>query len=112
MTSRQRVAGIDGYGRGAWVAVVLEQGRFGGALVGRDLATLVPRLDDAAVIGVDIPIGLPDGSAPRMADVLARRRLGKVASTVFVTPPRAVLEAPTFADANRIARQVTDRGVS
>jgi predicted RNase H-like nuclease len=112
MSSRQRVAGIDGYGRGAWVAVVLEEGRFARSLVGRTLAALVARLADTAVIGVDIPIGLPDGPSPRLADTLARKRLGRAASTVFVTPPRAVLEAPTFADANLIARDVTGKGVS
>jgi predicted RNase H-like nuclease len=112
LTARRRVAGIDGYGRGAWVAVVLEGGRFAEALAGRSLAVLLPRLDDVAVIGIDIPIGLPDGATPRIADLLARRRLGTRASTVFVTPPRAVLEAPTFADANRVALELTRRGVS
>jgi predicted RNase H-like nuclease len=106
------VAGIDGYGRGAWVAVVLQNGAFSHALAGRSLAVLLPRLEQATVIGIDIPIGLPDGAQPRRADVLARQRLRKRASTVFLTPPRPVLEAPTFIDASRIAVELTGRGVS
>lgn len=88
MKSRLRVTGIDGYGRGAWVAVVVEGGRFSHALAGRSLAVLLPPLGDVAVIGIDLPIGLPDGATPRTADLLARRRLGTRASTVFLTPPR------------------------
>ena len=106
------VAGIDGYGRGAWVAVVLKEGRFSRAIPGRSLAELLPLLDDVKVIGIDIPIGLPDGPQRRQADLLARQRLGRLASTVFLTPPRAVLEATTFADANRIAIRLTGKGLS
>jgi predicted RNase H-like nuclease len=106
------VAGIDGYGRGAWVSVVLNGGRFSRAFPGRSLAEILPRIDDAEVIGIDIPIGLPDGPQRRQADLLARLRLGKLASTVFLTPPRAVLEAATFADGNRIAVELTGKGLS
>jgi predicted RNase H-like nuclease len=106
------VAGIDGYGRGAWVAVVLQDGRYSFALPGRSLAALLPRLKAANMIGIDIPIGLPDGPQPRRADLLARQRLRGRASTVFLTPPRPVLEAPTFIDANRIAVELTGKGVS
>jgi predicted RNase H-like nuclease len=106
------VAGVDGYGRGAWVAVVLEDGMFSGAFVGRSLAILIPRLTSASVIGIDIPIGLPDGPTPRRADLHARERLRGRASTVFLTPPRPVLEANTFQEANRVAVELTAKGVS
>lgn len=106
------VAGIDGYGRGAWVAVVLADRRFARALAAPSLALLLPRLADTTVVGIDIPIGLPDGSTGRRADLLARARLVHRASTVFLTPPRAVLEASTFAEANRIAVALTGKGVS
>lgn len=110
-SDRDRVAGIDGYGRGAWVAVLLGGGGFEGALVGRSLDELLPRLDGCSVITIDIPIGLPDGDL-READELARAKLGRRRSSVFPTPPRAVLEAPTFAAANEIARGRFGRGVS
>lgn len=107
-----RVAGIDGYGRGRWVAVVLDEDRYASALIGPSLAVLLPRLADCAVIGIDIPIGLPDGAQPRAADLLARRFLGRRASTVFVTPPRAVLEARTFADAKQVAIELSGKAIS
>lgn len=110
-TDGNRVAGIDGYGRGAWVAVLLNEGGFEEALIGASLDALLPRLARCSVITIDIPIGLPDG-APREADQLARARLGRRRSSVFPTPPRAVLEAPTFAAANEIARGRFGRGVS
>lgn len=106
-----RVAGIDGYGRGAWVAVILDSGRFEQAVIGRSLEALIPLLDGCSVATIDIPIGLPDAE-PREADRLARARLGRRGSSVFPTPPRAVLEATTFAAANETARALIGRGVS
>lgn len=109
--THSRVAGIDGYGRGAWIAAILDSGRFEQAAVGRSLEALFPLLAGCSVITIDIPIGLPDAE-PREADRLARARLGRRGSSVFPTPPRAVLEAPTFAAANEIARALIGRGVS
>lgn len=54
------VAGIDGYGRGAWIAVVLRDGRLSKAIVGPSLAVLLPR-QRGLTVGIDIAIGLPDG---------------------------------------------------
>ena len=45
-----------------------------------------------AVIGIDIPIGLPD-TGRRQADVLAYTLVGPRRSSVFMTPVRAALEA-------------------
>jgi predicted RNase H-like nuclease len=105
------VTGIDGCPKG-WIAIVLTEGRFARAELAPTFADLLPRLADAGVIAVDIPIGLPDGSDPRLADVEAKKLLGKRASSVFTTPPGAVLEAPTCAEANRISRRLFDRGIS
>jgi predicted RNase H-like nuclease len=52
-----------------------------------------------------MPIGLP--AVERQADVLARKYVGRRRSSVFMTPPRAVLEAPTYAAANVIAPGIT-----
>lgn len=67
---------------------------------------------DAAAVGVDCPIGLPrDGWRP--VDLEAKRRLGPASARVFLAPPRAVLAAPTYAEARGVARSVlAGRGVS
>jgi predicted RNase H-like nuclease len=92
-----RVLGIDGW-RGGWVGVVLD----GTAVVGATVADVVGQVADVAVVGIDIPIGLVD-KGHRPCDLAARRLLGRRASTVFLTPPRAALEAPTYAEALTIA---------
>ena len=66
----------------------------------------------ANVIAVDIPID-PPGLGARAADAGARAFVGPGrASSVFPTPPRASLEARTFAEANEIARTVSGKGIS
>ena len=105
------VAGVDGC-PGGWIAIVLTDGRFARAEFARTFADLLPRLADAQAIAVDIPIGLPHGPDPRPADVEAKKLLGKRAASVFTTPPRAVLEAPTYAEANRLSRHRFNRGIS
>ena len=98
------VAGIDGCPKG-WVAVLLSDCRFGRAELAAGFTSLLPILADARVIAIDIPIGLPTGKKRRLADTEARKLLGGRGSSVFPTPPRLVLEAPTYAEANRISKQ-------
>jgi predicted RNase H-like nuclease len=105
------VAGIDGYGHGAWVAVVLEDGRFADCLVGASLAALLAGVGPTDATAIDMPIGLPD-EGERAADRLARARVGARWPSVFRTPPRAVLAAATPVEANAIARHLTGKGVS
>jgi predicted RNase H-like nuclease len=96
------VAGLDAC-RTGWVAVVLEDGRFATAFVEATFTATLGRLDDAVAIGVDIPIGLPaDGAGPRLADQAARGFVGPRRGSVFPTPPRAPLLAPSYADARRL----------
>lgn len=104
------VIGFDGW-TGGWVGVALSDGRVADVVVAGRLAEIVHSLDRMAVIGVDIPIGLPS-TPPRRADVEAKRLLGARASTVYFTPPRAVLEAATYTDARRVSRELFGRGVS
>lgn len=100
------VLGVDRQA-GAWVGALLPaRGRGDVALVGAaDLATLVVRAQaraPVALVAVDIPVGLPD-TGVRQADVLARRRLGPRASSVFATPVRDALAADTYAQAREIS---------
>lgn len=106
------VVGVDG-SAGAWVAAVLGPGD-GPSLhwcadvdaVG-ELAAAV----GASVIGIDMPIGLPD-DAPRPSDRAARLLLGPRRSTLFPTPVRAVLDAVDYADALARSRAASGRGLS
>lgn len=91
------VIGVDGW-RGGWVAVTID-GNAGVSVAAH--ATFTGVLDSAAgaaVIGVDIPIGLPN-RPDRPADVAARQALSPHSSRVFPTFPRHVLDAPTHAEA-------------
>jgi predicted RNase H-like nuclease len=56
---------------------------------------------DAAAVGVDIPIGLPE-TPLREADRVAREFVGERRSSVFATFPAVVLEAPTYEEAKAI----------
>lgn len=106
-----RVTGIDGYGRGAWVGVVLVDGAFAEARVGRSLSALLCAVGPVDAIGIDIPIGLPD-AGERAADHLARGRVGKRWASVFMTPPRNVLRAASHSEAVALARASGEKGIS
>lgn len=63
------------------------------------------------VVGVDMPVGLP-GPQLRTAEVEARELLGPRRSSIFWSPPLRTLDAADHAEANRVARESTGRGVS
>jgi predicted RNase H-like nuclease len=107
VTHASRVAGVDGC-KGGWLAA-LDGGGEVEFQVHRDFRSVLSL--DASIIGVDIPIGLPH-SEPRRADLLARTFVGPRWQSVFVTPPRAVLEAETHADATALCVKLTGKGVS
>jgi predicted RNase H-like nuclease len=102
------VAGVDGYRKG-WVAVSLDPS--GDVQVSTHASFSEVVSLQARVIAVDIPID-PAGLGSRAADAGARAFVAGRASTVFPTPPRAALEARTFAEANEIARTITGKGIS
>jgi predicted RNase H-like nuclease len=101
------VLGVDGC-PGGWVAARVEDDELTwhcGSFV--DLLRL-----EAAVVGVDIPVGLPTGAERRAADVQAREALGPQRSSVFFTPPRTVLEAASQPEATALSRAAGSTGVS
>jgi predicted RNase H-like nuclease/predicted enzyme related to lactoylglutathione lyase len=106
--SAPRVAGVDLAG-GALAVVVLEENRVVEAFRSETFADAL--LVDASVIGIDIPIGIPDSGA-RPADEAARRFVGPRGSSVFTTPVRPVLEAETYEEARRVAVERTGKSVS
>jgi predicted RNase H-like nuclease len=110
-----RVAvGFDGCPAG-WVAVTLVDGQVRDVEVVARLAPAVAVRGPAA-IAIDMPIGLVDGI--RDADVAARRLLPGRASSVFSTPPRAVVDGwrdgtvTTHALATALALATTGKGLS
>lgn len=105
-----RVLGVD-VAKKYWVAVASDLR----AYADLTLTGLLAAADadgPVEVVGIDIPIGTPDGVGYRRADVLARKAVGPKWASVFMTPPRAALTAPTYAAALEIARQVSGKGIS
>ncbi len=98
------VIGVDGTRRG-WIVVCLADGRFAEARLFPDFRGVLQAFPKAAVIAVDIPIGLP-ARGRRRADQEAKDALKSRRNSVFFVPPQPALEAPTFEEAVRIARSV------
>lgn len=102
--------GVDACTTG-WIAVVLQPDREPEAhhLVAIDAVT--DTAPDVEVVAVDIPIGLPNAGR-RRADVVAKQLLGARHSSVFLTPVRAAVEAPSHAEATAASVRLTRAGVS
>jgi predicted RNase H-like nuclease len=101
--------GVDA-ARGGWMAVALEDGAFADAVLERRFPVLLERFADAAVIGVDVPIGLPAVGTRRRADVEARKIAGARRSSVFFTPSRAAVEAATYGAARDVEPSTSAQG--
>ncbi|HZC98811.1 MAG TPA: DUF429 domain-containing protein [Actinomycetes bacterium] len=104
------VVGIDAC-RGGWVGIVLDDSACPTGAFGRSVAELLETMAPVDLIAIDIPIGLPD-SGSRAADHAARAAVGPRWHSVFLTPIRAALTAPTYLEANRLARQHGGAGIS
>jgi predicted RNase H-like nuclease len=103
-----RVLGVDG-AKGGWVVVALEDGRFVGSTFAESFSEVLA--DDAAVIGVDIPLGevLP---GRRRAEALARTWITPRHSSVFTPPPLAAGDAATYEIAKSIAHELTGKKIT
>jgi predicted RNase H-like nuclease len=107
------VLGVDGCAAG-WVgAVLVPGGPRPRVVVAPTIAELVEAVRaevDVRVVGVDIPIGLPDTSV-RAADVLAHRALPGRAGSVFTTLTRPAYLAADRAAADAVNRSLSGQGV-
>lgn len=107
------VLGVDAC-PGGWVGAVLLPGApRPRVVVAPTIAELVEAVRSEVpveVVGIDIPIGLPDTTV-RQADVLARRELRGGASSVFTTLTRPAYLSPTRADADAVNRGLSGQGV-
>ncbi|MGL5818584.1 MAG: DUF429 domain-containing protein, partial [Phycicoccus sp.] len=99
---------------GGWVGAVLVPGApRPRVVVARTIDELVEtvRADvDVRVVGIDIPIGLPDETV-RRADALARRSLPGRARSVFSTLTRPAYLAADRAEADAVNRALSGQGV-
>lgn len=102
--------GVDAC-RDGWVAVCLEADAPPRGVFGTTLEEVAAEVPHARGFGVDIPIGLPSDGR-RSADVEARALIGPRRNSVFFTPVRPALLAPTHAEATRISRELTGHGLS
>ncbi len=105
------VAGVDGCKSG-WFCALREtrRGKLSFQLVA-NAAGLVQLRHAPAIIGIDIPIGLPEQGS-RACDVAARLRLGRPrGSSVFPAPIRPALAARTREEASRITQLCDGRRV-
>jgi predicted RNase H-like nuclease len=109
------VAGVDGCRRGWVVAVTPAAGPapvLSIAVVDHIGAVFDRvRAGELVAVGLDMPIGLPEGGV-RACDVATRARLGRRRSSVFPTPPRPVLGSADHAEAVRRSRAIDGRGLS
>ncbi|MCW0215825.1 MAG: DUF429 domain-containing protein [Pseudonocardia sp.] len=106
----REIAGVDGVPDG-WVVVRLAGRRVHWAVV-PDAAAVVAATAGCAAVGIDIPLGLPSVTAYRPCDSLVAGLLGRARSSIFPVPPRAVLAAPSHAEACVVARELTGRAIS
>jgi predicted RNase H-like nuclease len=95
-------AGVDGC-RGGWVVATVRGWR-----VVPSFATIA---SEFALIGVDMPIGLPDGWR-READRAAREYIRPRGSCVFPTPPRSLVDHTDYAIANAASKARFGNGLT
>lgn len=109
-----RVAGLDGCRRG-WVMVSASADQRGPSTVEGvvDLDDVITRLErgELAAVGIDIPVGLPDGGG-RRCDVEARVLIGPRRSSVFPAPLRWILGSRTYEEASARSRALSGKGLS
>ncbi len=107
-----RVMGVDAC-RAGWIGIVLD-GNAVSAHFGATIAALVAEAEAAgpvAVVGIDIPIGLPD-TGPRAADLQAYAKAEIRRSSVFITPVRRAVQAADYAAASAVHRELGLKGIS
>jgi predicted RNase H-like nuclease len=105
-----RVVGVDAC-PGGWAVIVLSAGRYECCAVHVRFSDILMAFASASVFAVDIPIGLPP-PYPRAADREARVFVGPRWQSVFLTPPRELLEIEDYDEANAQARTVIGGGIS
>ena len=104
------VVGVDGC-RAGWLAVRLSRQGAPESRIFPDLASLWSVCRRAALILVDIPIGLPEAANDRDCDRAARKVLGRRRASVFPVPCRPAVYAPNYDAALRINEHLTGKRI-
>src|ERR1019366_9261299 len=86
--------------------------RFEEALIAPTIEEALSRVSDAAIVGVDMPIGLPEPGQRRPGNEQARKFVGPRWNSVFSTPSRDLLEASSHKKANELARADSRDGIT
>lgn len=104
------VAGVDGCPAGWLVVFARVAGCETSVRLVPGFADLLAAAEEAAVIAIDIPIGLPEraGRGGRAAESLVRPLLGERQSAVFSVPSRAALAANDYREACAVALGTSD----
>lgn len=114
--SAPRVAGVDGC-KGGWIAVLTGGGKPPVARRIDRIADLLTGPDGPHLIGIDMPMGLPEkvGLGGRGPERAARAHLGERQSSVFSIPSRSAVwagaglpDAQAYAETNRVALITSD----
>src|SRR5580692_1384304 len=104
------VAGADGC-RSGWLCIE-QQGETVRGHIFESFAQLLDRLQNASIITIDIPVGLPE-VGERPCDPAARKLLGRPqASSVFPAPIRAVIQESDYELACSKHRAIDGRALS
>ncbi|MGL4240524.1 MAG: DUF429 domain-containing protein, partial [Beijerinckiaceae bacterium] len=105
------VAGADGCPPGWAVVLKAVSGkRRPQLIICQDMAELLLRPELPGIIGVDMPIGIPDSVGPggRGPEVELRSRLGDRQSSVFAIPARAAVYAEDYGEACQRSLETSD----
>ncbi|MFJ8629617.1 DUF429 domain-containing protein [Streptomyces sp. NPDC093568] len=105
------VLGVDACGRQGWVGIGLTGGAYAGSLVDVRLDALIERAAEAAVIAVDMPLGLVERGW-RAADLGARALLRERRSTVFLVAPRPAWLESEYTVAGDRCQELTGQRLS
>jgi predicted RNase H-like nuclease len=104
------VVGVDGC-RAGWLAVKLSHHGTWESRIFHNMASLWSTYRRAALILVDIPIGLPEVTNDRSCDKAARKVLGPRKASVFPVPCRSAVYALDYDAAIKINEEVTGKRI-
>lgn len=106
-----KTAGIDGCKIG-WILISFDEGEENYQAIETD-EDLKKAFETYDRIFIDMPIGLEEEEYTRECDAQLRKKLGaEYSSSVFTPPIRPALHAPSYAEANMISYEYTEKKLS